>query len=408
MVFDPDRQLPIPPSTVNDELFDALVRHQIFLLRSVGTLRKETLRILDLTEQDVVRAVERSLGNVSNLSQGLRRSVALRRALAEIRGKGWDEVATLWRESMQQLAINEPRFTGTILTSVSPVQLQLAFPSNTLLRSIVASTPFEGRTLSEWARDARASDLRRIEDQIKVGLVQGEDARRISQRIVGTRVLRGRDGVTHITRNGAAALTRTMTNAISNFGRSEFFKANRGLFTQELYVAVLDGRTTAICRSLDGKVFELDEGPRPPLHLNCRSIRIATLDSTALGRRPMNPTTERGLLREFAQRRNLGGIRVRSDLPRGTRSAFDSFARRRVRELVGTVPSKVDYAAWIRRQSIQFQNDALGRTKALLFRRGGLTLDKYVGRDGDELNLGQIATKNRQAFIDAGLDPDRF
>lgn len=40
------------------------------------------------------------------------------------------------------------------------------------------------------------------------------------------------------------------------------------------YVAVLDDRTTDICRSLDGKVFAYGEGPVPPQHIGCRSTII--------------------------------------------------------------------------------------------------------------------------------------
>lgn len=408
MVFDPDKQLPRTPSTSNDELFDALVRHQIFLLRSAGSLRNETIRLLDATEKNVADLIVRRLTAGGSLSQQLSRARSLMQAIRKVRGQGWDEIDNLWASTMNSLIKEESINTGKIFSATSPVQMELAFPSNTLLRSIVASAPFEGKTLREWSSNVRRADLRRIEDQIKIGLVQGESGVQIARRVVGTTALRGANGVTQLARNDAATITRTATNAIANFGRREFFRSNRGLMTGEMYVATLDGRTTAICRSLDGKIFEVTEGPIPPLHLNCRSLRVATMDAQVLGRRPMKPTTERQLLREFSGARGLRGVRSRSDLPVGTKSAFDKFARRRVREIVGTVPAKVSYQEWLRRQSVQFQNDVLGTTKARLFRRGELDLDKFVNRQGDELTLSQLALRERQSFIDAGLDPDQF
>lgn len=40
------------------------------------------------------------------------------------------------------------------------------------------------------------------------------------------------------------------------------------------YIAVLDERTTDICRSLNEQVFEFGKGPVPPQHINCRSTII--------------------------------------------------------------------------------------------------------------------------------------
>jgi SPP1 gp7 family putative phage head morphogenesis protein len=39
-----------------------------------------------------------------------------------------------------------------------------------------------------------------------------------------------------------------------------------------MFVATLDSRTTELCRSLNGRVYRLEDAPRPPLHRNCRSV----------------------------------------------------------------------------------------------------------------------------------------
>ena len=98
----------------------------------------------------------------------------------------------------------------------------------------------------------------------------------------------------------------------------------------------------------------------------------------------------------------------RGALPRGHRGAFDQYSRGRVRELTGQVPANVNYETFLRRQSVEFQEDVLGKTKARLFRRGDLSLDKFVNRRGDELTLQELARREAQAFRDAGLDPDDF
>ena len=96
--------------------------------------------------------------------------------------------------------------------------------------------------------------------------MQGEGSSTIARRVVGTRSLRGRDGVTQITRRQTEAITRTATIHFSNSARQEFLLENSDVFQKEVYVATLDGRTTLICMSLDGKRFNVGEGSMPPVH----------------------------------------------------------------------------------------------------------------------------------------------
>lgn len=314
----------------------------------------------------------------------------------------------MWVQEMVNLAKAEPDFADGALKTVVPVVMETTLPPVSLLRSIVTSQPFQGKTLREWASSIARADLERIEGQIKIGLVQGEPSDAIARRVVGTVAQRGRNGVTEITRRNAAAITRTAVNAISNQARREFFKANSDVFQEELYVATLDSRTTPICRANDGKRFPIGQGPIPPLHFNCRSLRVAALDGEAIGSRPARSFTQRQLLREYARREGIRVPASRDALPYGHKGAFDKFSQARVRELTGRVPSKVSYGEWLKRQTREFQDDVLGNTKARLFRRGGLDLDRFINRQGDELTLSQLARRERDAFIAAGLDPEDF
>ena len=65
-----------------------------------------------------------------------------------------------------------------------------------------------------------------------------------------------------------------------------------------MFVATLDSRTSEICQSMDGKVFDYkdrEEGVNyPPLHPNCRSKTRAYLGEEAektLKRRARDPKT---------------------------------------------------------------------------------------------------------------------
>lgn len=250
--------------------------------------------------------------------------------------------------------------------------------------------------------------MSKIEDQIKIGMVQGEGSEQLARRVVGSFELAGVDGVTEVTRRNAAAITRTAVNAIMNAVNRDFFNTNAALFKGERYVATLDSRTTPICRALDGKVFPVGEGPIPPLHWNCRSIRVPTLDGEALGSRPARNFTQEGLLREFTSQEGLDPVTDRDALPRGYKGTFDKFIQKRMRELTGQVAADVNYEQWLRRQPAQFQEDILGKTKAQLFRTGRLPLDKFVDGQYNELSLHELATLHADVFRAAGLNPEAF
>ena len=394
----------------NEALFDALVRHQILLLRFSSEVRAKIQAILDATEADIADKIRSRLLTENNLDNAgeVRRLQTLMAMIKNIRLEAWEQIDEEWVQAALDIANEEPKLMAGIVQTVVPVQLELALPAAELLRTIVTSRPFEGRTLKEWASSIAEEDLRRIENAIRVGMVAGESSAEIARRVVGTARLRGVDGVTEISRRAAASISRTVVNHISNEARREFMLANSDLFDEEQFVATLDSRTTPICRSYDGQRFPVGKGPYPPLHFNCRSLRVAVLLGDVLGDRPAKPVTQRMLLREYARQRGIAVPTDRDGLPRGTKKDYDVFARRRIRELTGRVPGNMSYQQWLTKQPREFQDDVLGVTRARLFRNGGLTLDRFVNRRGDNIPLRDLARLHAEAFRKAGLDPEDF
>jgi hypothetical protein len=64
----------------------------------------------------------------------------------------------------------------------------------------------------------------------------------------------------------------------------------------------------------------------------------------------------------------------------------------------GPVSADLNYNDWLKKQSKSFQVDVLGETKTDLFRKGGLTMDKFVNNKGQELTLDQLKTKYPTAW----------
>ena len=400
--------IPIP-KTANELWFDALVRHQVYLMRVSGSIRNDINGLLNQTERAMVDQIHAALAGNAKLSPArLRKAESLIKQLRQIRTEAWIEIDGVWRETMEGLSVKEVEQVNRMLHTVSPAELSTQLPSTQKLKALVKTMPFEGRTLGSWAKKIAADDISRIAAQVRIGVVQGEGTTAIARRIIGSAKLKGSDGVTQITRRNAEAITRTAVNSFSNAAREMYFADNQDIFNKEVFTATLDGRTTPICQSLDGDRYPVGEGPMPPMHFSCRSLRVAEINGELVGKRPAKPVTEKMIIKKYARNEGLGKYTKRSQLPRGHKGQYDVFQRAEMRRMTGRVPAKVNYQTFLETQSVEFQNDVLGPTRGKLFRTGKLRLDNFVDKKGATIRLDQLADTDAAAFTAAGLDPAAY
>lgn len=378
----------MPPT--NLDIRDALLAHQVQLLRFSKGLSKRIVSLLNKIEPELTRKLKARLDKIA--AQGFdpgpattQRMIRLSRLIRAIQLPTWEAINTLVRTELVGLAVGENVFVAGIITDLLPVKFAPVLPSVQELRGIVFARPFQNRILVDWLATFQLNDRRRMMDQIRQGLVFGETPTQIAKRIFGTQALGGTDGVREITRRGAQTLSQTATSAISNATRQALYKANKRVIPREQYVATLDSRTTPICQSLDGDVFPVDEGPIPPLHFNCRSIRVPLIDGRKLGSRPATPFTEKDL--------------------RGLRGPA---RRRRVAQLTGKVPAKTTYQKWLGDQKASFQDEVLGPTRGRLFRAGEIDLKGFVDNSGDTFTLRQLYDQNPAAFQRSNIPAPRL
>ena len=377
----------MPPA--NDDIRDALIAHQIELLRFSKGLAARIRAILNRAEPELRAKLKARLEKIAALGfdpgpATTRRMIKTSRLIAEINRPTFGEINALVRQELVGLAIGETQFIANLVASSLPVIFDPALPSLKQLRAIVFARPFENRILRDWLRTYELGDRRRMMDEIRQGLVFDETPTQIGRRIFGTAALGGVDGTRQITRRGAQTLAQTSMSAVTNAARQAFSKANRAI-KQEIYVATLDSRTTPICQSLDGDVFPKDSGPIPPLHLNCRSLRAPVVDGRRMGKRPANAATER----------ELAGLRGPA-------------RRRAVEKLVGRVPAETTYAQWLRKQKASFQNEVLGPTRGRLFRAGEIDLKGFVDNSGQRLTLRELYDRDPGAFQRANVAAPRL
>ena len=87
--------------------------------------------------------------------------------------------------------------------------------------------------------------------------------------------------------------------------------ANEHNIKKQLFCATLDKRTSKICQSLDGKVFNYNDSnkPIPPLHPNCRSCLIDIVDGWKPKTRLDNETKQNINYQTYSEWKNKKNIK---------------------------------------------------------------------------------------------------
>lgn len=139
----------------------------------------------------------------------------------------------------------------------------------------LVDTPILGRTLDDWLAALLAADAARIADAVIVGVLQGRSRVEILQAALGEENLDGGNGATQRTRRDLTNIVDLALFSVVGLAAKTFSEESITLLPRDLYVAVIDNRTTQICRHYNGKVFLVGQGPYPPIHWHCRSIRVS-------------------------------------------------------------------------------------------------------------------------------------
>lgn len=345
--------------TVNEALFDASVKHQIYLQRLSSKTVREILETLVRSEQDILS----KLANAEITDFSERRLKAM---LAEIRILTKEAYAVLYDQldgKLSSISQYESEFTANLIEKLIPVEITLVRPSVEILRAIIETKPLAGRFIGDEVKDLSADTVTRIEQALRIGMVEGETTPEIVRRIRGTKALNYKDGLLQRSRDDVERLVRTSVTHVTARARDELYQSNADLVKGWRFVATLDSRTSKICISLDGTAHNLNTGPMPPRHPNCRSTTSPILKSW----------------------QELGG--EFAELPEATRASMD-----------GQVPESLTYQQWLKKQPREFVEDVLGKTKAKLFLDGNLSVDKFFDFSGQELTLDALKKTEAKLF----------
>lgn len=357
------------PTTVNDNLRSAAVAHSVYLTRYSTGVVNRMLALINRADQDIIRRLRaRNLPGARTPRQRQRLEKLLK-GLRKMNAAAYTDMRGALRAELRDLSAYEANFLASQINAALVVDLTATVPALGTVYSAALSRPMQGKYLRNWFSQLEANKARAVSDAIRLGVVEGETVQAIVTRLRGTRARQYRNGVLSIHRRHAEAVARTAVNHVVTNARRSLLDANADLVKAWQYVATLDGRTTDICMSLDGKVYSAREAaPEPPQHMNCRSTIAPVVKSW----------------------KELGF--KRDELDPATRASMN-----------GQVSATETYQTWLQKQPVAFQNDVLGVSKARLFRKGGVTLDRFVDRAGRSYTLAELAKREAAAFARAGL-----
>lgn len=124
----------------------------------------------------------------------------------------------------------------------------------------VVNMPLEGLQFSERLYANQLKLKQSVKSVLIDGILKGQDIRTMTKNL---------NEKMNIGRYNASRICRTETARVWYEGQKIAFE-NTGV-KKVIYIATLDGKTSDICRSRDGKIYNFGEEPKLPAHPNCRS-----------------------------------------------------------------------------------------------------------------------------------------
>lgn len=276
--------------------------------------------------------------------------------------------------------------SGTLALEITPnlvgssVVAKLEIPLDAM--AAVTAAPYDGMFWQEWGTQLADETIGTINSQLRMALSLGETASTASKRL---------QSVLGHSKTSAERLVRTAMSATANRARVAAMK-NIAEVKGWQFVSVLDGRTSKICASLDGKSFAKDASdiPWPPRHPNCRSIIVPVTDideKLTINRPYVRGTKSLADMgpeyRKMAKDRlgdkwwRLSEEQRRKEIAKDRK---DWQARN-----IGQVDGKSNYENWLKKQPASFQKEVLGPTRYRAWKRG--------------LSIGNMATYDRELSV---------
>lgn len=350
----------------NQESINRAVRHRILLEQYSNNEIKKAQKVLKRVSNDLVARLSKEGVTIENT----KRYNALLKDVRALMNVEYGAIGETLAANMVDLSETEAEFAVKSLKLDLRTTVQTVLPTAEQLHVAVFARPLEGQFMEPFIRGWRKAEVNRVTEAITTGFYRGTPTQSIAREIRGTRANQFKDGIIGgITNRHTVSMVRTAITHTSAQSRMAAMMVNSDIVKGWRFVNVLDDRTSIICSSQDTvKVYPLGQGPIPPLHHGCRSTMIY------VPRDEFNLKPARGTTR--------ASVGASGPKP---------------------VPASQTYSTWLKNQPAAFQDQALGKTRGALFRRGGLSVQKFTTNTNQVLTLPELRKAYPLAFEKANI-----
>lgn len=381
------------PENISSQIADEYIAHAVNLQRFTEDVRQRTLGYLEQLERDLVE----QLRDVDPTQPALTRfrKQRLERLLEMTRGTirtAYRKMESAANKEIKPLVELEGEFAQKSINSAIQADLVSVKWTPEQINAIMADTLIEGAPSRTWWKRQENNLRRAFEDQMRQGVLQGETLQQLVQRVRGTSTGKRhaywigdppqrkifaefKGGIMDTGTRQAEALVRSSVQAISNEARYQTFGQNDDVIQGVQALVTLDARTSTICMSRSGAVWDLKTGDPihgtseqfpgpPPWHWNCRTTLIPYLYSW-----------EQLSKRDLGKRKN----KKIDNIPESTQSSMD-----------GQVAEDLTYEQWLKKKPVEFQKEKLGPAKYELWKKGKLTFTDLISQTGRPLTIDEL------------------
>lgn len=343
---------PTPPRTLNERLLDATIRRQLITRRAAEKIVRDILAELKVLDIRTINLLRNALGE-ELVDSVLKKILEERKQFIE---RTVREQVTVMVTEMNAIEIEHEDSLWEEILGAAILALFLLRPK---IRT-TGTTDVLGTDLKDWFRRLADDDSSRIVAAIRNGLRQELSTDQIVRSISSSVLINTQRNVRTIIETAISTeRERVREAAWSPLIEGGYIRALR-------WTAVLDSRTSDICRSRDGALTPVGNWPlppgsrrleppgaRPPAHPKCRSTMTPVLGDNIRGLSP---------------------------------------------ELIGSAAPRMSYDEWLRQQPPDIQDKVLGPTRGNLYRLGGLKVHEFSDASGELLSLEQLRLQRGFSF----------
>lgn len=372
-----------------DTLLDSTLRRDAQLLRFGTYLKSE---YITPTMQQLSRDIPKLLVGIDELNKAEKNKVAreIRKIVQAQMGDMFDSIT----DELHELTAEEGEFIYELYDDFVDSELQplvaataISYADNAVM-VLESQGTFKTGVWADFVKGNIDTAAGLVDGVVSKGFRDGATLQEMTQQLRGTynRGSKSYNGGVLNKQNArrAETLARTGVSHYSNRARDRFADKNSDILGESVFFATLDNRTTTTCMGFHTNRYKNDDPAKPtlPLHYNERSVYLFAgkgIDPLEGTRPIVGGHNSSQAAKDFEAKQS------RTDRKVTYKGRKDSDIFR-----VEQVSAKVSSQEWLERQPMYFIESSLGKTRAKLFKEGGLKIDKFTDLQGNPLTLEEL------------------